>query len=228
MRGAHFFRRMFRLLALLAAGLLAAVLALILLYAWVTPPTTTLMLAERISGRPVVQRWVPIGRISPHLQRAVVLSEDAHFCRHYGVDLGELRDSLRQARRGGRLRGASTIPMQVVKNLFLWPQRSFVRKAVEIPLALTADAAWSKRRMLEIYLNIAEWAPGVFGAEAAARHHFNKSASRLSRLEAARLAAILPNPRRSAAKPGRLTRRRSARIMARMKRSRRLTDCIGN
>lgn len=223
-RGLH---RLLRWAFAAAALLVAAVILLILLYSQLQPPTTTLMLAERLAGGRVVQKWLPIKRISPHLIRAVIVSEDAQFCSHRGVDWEALRQTVEQAGRGGRLRGASTIPMQTMKNLFLWPQRSFVRKGVEIPLAMASSALWSKSRMLEIYLNIAEWAPGIYGAGAAARHHFGKKAARLTRLEAARLAAVLPNPkRRNAAKPDRRTRKRTARILARMKTASRLTSCV--
>ena len=119
---------------------------------------------------------MPIDRISPYLQRAVITSEDGRFCRHHGVDWDEIEEAIERA-RDGVPRGGSTISMQVVKNLFLWPSKSYVRKAMEIPLTYAIETAWSKRRILEIYLNMAEWGPGVFGAEAAARYHFGKPAA---------------------------------------------------
>ena len=159
----------------IVAAFAVAVLALATLYRWVDPPTSTLMLGQRLVGTAISQRWVPLERISPSLSAAVILSEDAQFCRHHGVDWGELKEAIESA-GDGMARGGSTITMQVVKNLFLWPSRSYVRKAVEIPLAYVIEGLWPKRRILEIYLNIAEWGPGVFGAEAAARYHFRKPA----------------------------------------------------
>jgi monofunctional glycosyltransferase len=190
----------------LAGGLVLAltvgVLLLIMLYRWLDPPTSMLMLGQRLSGTPVHQRWVPLERISAYLSQAVILSEDARFCRHSGIDWGALAEAIENS-RDGVARGGSTITMQVVKNLFLWPSRSYLRKALEFPLAYGVELAWSKRRILEIYLNIAEWGPGVFGAEAAARYHFRKPAAFLTPREAALLAVALPNPlQRRPGRPG--------------------------
>src|SRR5262249_24290398 len=152
-------------------------------------------------------RWiehdiVSLGKISPYLERAVIVSEDGRFCIHHGIDFDAVQDAIDDYEERGRLRGASTISLQVARNVFLWTGGGAVRKAIEAPLALSLDAAWSKRRILEIYLNIAEWGPNVFGAEAAAQYYFHKPASALTLFEAARLAAILPNPIRwSAARP---------------------------
>lgn len=180
-------------------GLAALPFLLVLLYAFVPPPVSTLEAWQRLRGVPIEKRWVPLDDIAPVLGHAVIMSEDGQFCFHRGVDWGELRAVM----AGGSARGASTIPMQTAKNLFLWPSRSYLRKALEFPLALWMDAVWSKRRMLEIYLNIVEWGPGVFGAEAAARHWFGVPAAQLSRAQAARLAAALPNPHlRNPARPG--------------------------
>ena len=135
-----------RALRLVAAGLLALaglVLALVIVYRWVDPPASTLMLGQRLLGTPITQRWVPLARISPNLQLAAILSEDARFCRHAGVDWGELKEAIESA-GDGVARGGSTISMQVVKNLFLWPSKSYLRKAIEIPLAYLVEAAWSK------------------------------------------------------------------------------------
>ncbi|MCB1525116.1 MAG: transglycosylase domain-containing protein, partial [Rhodoblastus sp.] len=146
----------------LRLALRAAVVALLalagLMILWrFAPPVSTLMLARYVTGRPVVRDYASLDRISPALVASVVMSEDAKFCRHHGVDwdaLGEVLDD-----EDGPSRGASTITMQVVKNLFLWPARSAIRKAVEIPLALVLDIVWPKRRIMEVYLNIAEWGP---------------------------------------------------------------------
>jgi monofunctional biosynthetic peptidoglycan transglycosylase len=139
-----------------------------------------------------------------NLIRSVMMSEDGQFCFHGGVDWNQMRGVVEDALDGEATRGASTIPMQTAKNLFLWNGRSFIRKGLELPLALGADFVWSKRRMMEIYLNIAEWGPGIYGAEAAAQYHFKVPASKLSARQAALLAVALPNPiTRVAGKPSR-------------------------
>ena len=158
------------------------------------PPVSTLMAARYITLRPVDRQWAALDRVSPALQAAVIMSEDGQFCRHSGVDWPALTGVLNKAGDDAAPRGASTIPMQIAKNLFLWPQRSLIRKGLEIPIALGLDLVWPKRRMLEVYLNIAEWGEGTFGAEAAAKHYFGKSASALTSHEAALLASALPNP----------------------------------
>jgi monofunctional biosynthetic peptidoglycan transglycosylase len=218
-----------RALRLAAFGLIAfasAVLVLVILYRWIDPPASTLMLGQRLGGTPIVQRWVPLTRISPNLPLAVILSEDARFCRHAGVDWGELREAIETA-GDGVARGGSTISMQVVKNLFLWPSKSYLRKAIEIPLAYLIEAAWSKQRILEIYLNIAEWGPGVFGAEAAARYHFRKPAALLGPREAALLAVSLPNPfERDAGSPGPGTQRLADNLLLRMRAARATAGCV--
>jgi monofunctional biosynthetic peptidoglycan transglycosylase len=202
------------------------VLALIVLYRWVDPPASTLMLTQRLDGTPILQRWLPIERISPSLKHAVIMSEDARFCRHSGVDWGELAEALDRT-RDGVPRGGSTISMQVVKNLFLWPSKSYVRKAIEIPLTYALEAAWSKRRILEVYLNIAEWGPGVFGAEAAARYHFRKSAALLTPREASLLAVSLPNPfERQAGNPGPGTLRLADNLLLRMRAAPGNSGCV--
>jgi monofunctional glycosyltransferase len=166
---------------------------LILAYRFVAP-VSTLMLARMLLREPVTRIETPLDRFSPNLLAAVVMSEDAHFCRHHGVDWGAMREVIDRGGAGGPARGASTITMQVAKNLFLWPGRSYIRKGFEIPLALVLDRVWPKRRILEIYLNIAEWGDGIFGAEAASQAYFHKSAADLSLHEAALLAAVLPDP----------------------------------
>jgi monofunctional biosynthetic peptidoglycan transglycosylase len=218
-------------LALVAAlaisvALASVVLALAALYRWVDPPMSTLMLGQRLAGTPVTQRWVPLERMSPNLSAAVIQSEDGHFCRHHGVDWGELKEAIDSA-SDGLARGGSTITMQVVKNLFLWPSRSYLRKALEIPLAFVVEALWPKRRILEIYLNIAEWGPGVFGAEAAARYHFRKPALLLTPREAALLAVSLPNPfERQAGRPGPGTQRLADNLLLRMRAASANTACV--
>jgi monofunctional biosynthetic peptidoglycan transglycosylase len=205
-----------------AFGYAALVLILIVVYRTVDPPRSTVMLGVSLSGVSVDYEPVPISSISTYLLRAVVTSEDARFCRHGGVDWGALAEAMQDSR------GGSTITMQVAKNLFLWPSRSYIRKAIEIPVALLIDFAWPKRRILEIYLNIAEWGPGIFGAEAAAQYHFGKPASRLTQHEATLLAASLPNPiAREAGDPGRVTALLASRLRARMANSDAYVGCLG-
>jgi monofunctional biosynthetic peptidoglycan transglycosylase len=191
-------------------------------------PVSTPMIARWLLGKRVERIIVPLGRIAPVLPRTVIASEDARFCSHYGVDLAELREALEDADDLSEMRGGSTITQQVAKNLFLWPGRSFVRKALEFPLALWIDWVLPKRRIMEIYLNIAEWGPnGEFGIEAGARHAFNKPASQLTSGEAALLAAMLPNPRRRSAKAPRPSVRRIAGIVqARAARHRSIDACL--
>ena len=199
-------------------GAFGALIIVLILLNFVNPPLSSEMLRERFHGRPVTQTWVPIEQISPHLIQAVVMSEDGQFCRHSGVDWRQVQVAWQSARGGAKKpRGASTITMQLVKNLFLWSERSYVRKAIEVPLAYMVGLAWSKRRQMEIYLNIVEWAPGVYGAEAAARAHFRRSARALTARQAALMAASLPNPIvRRAGKAGPHTRRIASIILKRM------------
>ncbi|PIU06814.1 MULTISPECIES: monofunctional biosynthetic peptidoglycan transglycosylase [Methylobacterium] len=207
-------RRLAALMLVLPIGLIVLTLALALVYSAVSPPST-LMLGRWLTLKGVDYRPVPLSEISPNLVQAVIASEDQRYCLHGGVDWSALRDVVDD--EDGPSRGASTLPMQTVKNVFLWPGRSYLRKALEIPLALLTDAVWGKRRGIEIYLNVAEWGEGVFGAEAAARHWFGKDARSLTRGEAALLAAILPNPiERSAGRPSRGVRTRAARIQSMM------------
>jgi len=198
------------------------VMALIVAYRWIDPPRSALMITTRLSGQPVIYAPVPLTSISSYLQRAVITSEDARFCSHGGVDWAALYEAMNESR------GGSTITMQTAKNLFLWSSRSYVRKAIEIPVALAIDAFWPKRRILEVYLNIAEWGPGVFGAEAASYYHFDKPASRLTAQEATLLAATLPNPiARDAGDPGRITSVLASRLRGRMANSDAFVRCLG-
>ena len=205
-----------RQIALRAAKILAlVVLAILLLPYLITPlyrfidPVSTLMLARWATGKPVERTVVPLAAMAPVLPVTVIASEDGRFCSHHGVDFQELRERIDAAEDISETRGASTISQQVAKNLFLWSGRSFVRKALEFPLAFWIDLTLPKWRVLEIYLNIAEWGPnGQFGAEAGSRYAFGKPARALSAREAALLAAVLPNPRRrSARQPGPAVRR---------------------
>ena len=208
------------------AAYAAAILALLVIVRFVDPPGSALMALRWVSGTGIQQTWVPIGTMSPHLVRAVVVSEDWTFCSHNGIDIEAMRTAIEKA-GDGIPRGASTISMQVAKNMFLWPSKSYVRKAIEVPLTLVMELLWPKRRILEIYLNVAEWGPGIFGAEAAAQHHFQKPASSLTAREAAQLAATLPNPfRRDAGDPGPQTARKASVIQARMRIAGAVANCI--
>ena len=212
---ARWIRRLTRSFYALVALLLVIPLTLVILYRFV-PPVSTLMLLRWVTFQPVSRTFVPLDAIAPALPRAVIASEDARFCQHGGVDWGALREVIEEADEDGPSRGASTISMQTARNVFLWQGRSYLRKALEIPLALVIDPIWSKRRVMEVYLNIAEWGDGIFGAEAAARHHFGKGANALTPREAALLAAILPNPlKRSAKRPSGHVTRKAAIILAR-------------
>ncbi|MDP2121295.1 MAG: monofunctional biosynthetic peptidoglycan transglycosylase [Hoeflea sp.] len=167
-------------------------------------PVSTLMLGEMLSGRTYERQWVDFDAIAPVLVQSVMMSEDGQFCAHSGIDWKALNQVIDEALEGEVTRGASTIPMQTAKNLFLPSTRSVLRKALEIPLAMWMDVVWSKRRLMEIYLNIAEWAPGVYGVEAAAQTYFGVRAADLSARQSALLAVTLPNPiRRNAANPSR-------------------------
>jgi monofunctional biosynthetic peptidoglycan transglycosylase len=203
-----------------AAAVGVVVAAVLLLFRYVDPPGSMLMLGQWLSGTRIEQEWVSLDRISPNLVRAVIASEDGAFCRHAGIDFDELNAAMEDAidRSDAIVRGASTITMQVAKNLFLAPTRSLARKGVEMGLAVAMEAAWPKRRILEIYLNIAEWGPGVFGAQTGAQHHFKKPAARLRASEAALMAVALPNPRlRRPGRPGPGLQRLATTIEARVR-----------
>jgi monofunctional glycosyltransferase len=197
----------------IARGVLAVIVAALVavaFYAVVNPPTTPYMLSEgrRLGG--IEREWVPMERIAPVMARSAVAAEDANFCLHWGLDLDAIRATVDRGGAGG----ASTISQQVVKNVYLWHGRSWFRKSVEAMMTPVVEATWSKRRILEVYLNVAEFDAGVFGVEAAARHYFNVSAADLTATQAARLAAVLPDPKgRSASEPSQGVRSRSARIV---------------
>jgi monofunctional biosynthetic peptidoglycan transglycosylase len=186
-----FFRHLFRFFKI-ALQALMALFVISLIWGRIFPLPSTLIIGQLVTGTVPSWRWVSIGSISPALAKAVIAAEDQRFCSHWGVDFVELKSVL--ADRGGPSRGASTLSMQVAKNLYLWPGRSYIRKALELPLALLIDLFWGKNRIMEFYLNIAEWGRGIFGAEAAAQFYFKKSAADLTADEAARLTASLPNP----------------------------------
>jgi monofunctional biosynthetic peptidoglycan transglycosylase len=209
-----------RLRRWLAFILLLAVLGpplWVLIYKVAPPPITLLMIERRIEGQGLDRRWVPLDRISPALVRAVIASEDSRFCAHHGFDVRAIGAALRHNQeKPSRLRGGSTISQQTAKNVFLWPQRSWVRKGAEAGFTVLIEAIWGKRRIMEVYLNTVEMGPGIYGAEAASERYFGVPASRLDPAEAGRLAAILPDPLKwKAAKPGPYVRRRTGSIEAR-------------
>jgi len=183
-------------------GILAAVLLVsivpVLVLRWVAPPTSSVILQRSLSeGQPQDYQWVPITRISPYAALAVVAAEDQKFPQHHGFDIAAIRDAVHSNASGGRLRGASTLTQQVARNLFLWQGRSYLRKGLEAWFTLLLEVLWSKERILEVYLNIAETGKQTFGVEAAAWRFFQRPASALSREQAALIAAVLPSPRRS-------------------------------
>ncbi|MEC7762708.1 MAG: monofunctional biosynthetic peptidoglycan transglycosylase [Pseudomonadota bacterium] len=190
-------------------GFVALVCLLVALYAVVNPPTTLYMASEsrRLGG--VAHDWVRMEDVAPVMARSIVAAEDANYCLHWGFDM----QAIRQVIEAGETRGASTLSQQTVKNVFLWHGRSYVRKALEAMITPVMELVWSKRRIVEVYMNVAEFDEGVFGVQAAAQHYFGVNAGQLSETQAARLAAILPNPKdRSASNPGQFVQRRAASI----------------
>jgi monofunctional biosynthetic peptidoglycan transglycosylase len=192
------------------AAALVLMLAFAALFAFVNPPWGLYMIGEYRRTGQVTRDWVPLESISPDMARSAVAAEDANFCLHFGFDMAEIRRAL----DAGGARGASTITQQTVKNVFLWHGRTLTRKALEAVLTPMVEAVWTKRRIIEVYLNVAEFDDGIFGVEAAAQHHFGVPASTLSATQAARLASVLPSPKtRDARNPTDAQRRRAASIM---------------
>lgn len=191
-RTRRLFGRLWRALRRLVLIAAAAVVALVVAYRWVDPPITWLMLSEwrRLGG--IEREWVPLAAMSPALPLAAVAAEDADFCRHHGFDLAGIRSALADSER---LRGGSTISQQVAKNVFLWPERSWLRKGLEAGFTVLIELAWPKARIIEVYLNVAEFDAGVFGVEAAAQAYWDRGADALGPQRSARLMAVLPDPR---------------------------------
>ena len=211
-------RRRDSLIGRLIIGLLILVLVLppawVGVYRFAPPPVTPLMLIRLGQGQGLDYQWRPLSQISPALVQAAVAAEDSGFCQHNGFDLKAMQKAMaNNERRPHRVRGGSTISQQTAKNVFLWPDRSYVRKAVEAYFTVLIEALWGKRRIMEVYLNVVEMGPGIYGANAAAHRYFGVDAAHLSNLQASRLAAILPNPLKwKAATPGRYVQTRSRRI----------------
>ncbi len=204
----------------IALGVLA-VLPVVLTVLYAVPfvhPVSTLMLKDVVTFNGYDRRWVDLENIAPVMIHSVTMSEDGQFCSHHGIDLAALNEVIVDALDGEPVRGASTISMQSVKNLYLWQGRSYVRKVIEAPLAVMFDLVLPKKRVMEIYLNIAEWGPGIYGIEAAARHYFKRSASKLTSRQAALLAVTLPNPHlRNPAKPTKKLNRLASIIQKRVR-----------
>ena len=209
--------RLFRFIVTLVAifGIAGPVLA-VAAYRFVPPPLTYLMVQRAFEGRGFSRDWVPLEEINPRLVRAVIAAEDARFCEHRGFDVEAIREALESNKRQpARIRGGSTISQQTAKNVFLWPQRNWIRKGLEAYFTVLIEFGWGKRRIMEVYLNSIEWGPGVYGAEAAARNYFGVPAKDLTASQAARMAAVLPNPLEwRADRPGPYVRRRSGSITA--------------
>ncbi|MFM2356306.1 MAG: hypothetical protein RLZZ528_2042 [Pseudomonadota bacterium] len=204
-------RPLLHYVGLAATGLAALILFLILVFAIINPPRGFYMIAESWRQGGIERDWVPLEDIAPEMARSVVAAEDANFCLHWGFDMAAIRQALDE----GSGRGASTISQQVVKNVFLWQGRSWVRKAMEAAITPVLELVWTKRRIVEVYLNVAETGRGVFGVEAAAQHYFGVAAADLSPTQAARIAAALPDPKdRDPANPSGYLRKRAGQIIS--------------
>ena len=214
MTGEKRFGRWGRLVLAAVLAWVALTVLLVLPWRWIPPPTTAFMLRERVFGGGTVHhQWVRWDDISPHLPIAAVAAEDQKFPGHFGFDFDSIADAMEEKRRGGRLRGASTISQQVAKNLYLWPGQNLVRKGLEAYFTVAIELMWPKRRILEVYLNVAEFGPGVFGVLAASRHAFLREPGDLTPRQAATLVAVLPSPKRmSAARPSEYVMRRAREI----------------
>ncbi|MBN2761885.1 MAG: monofunctional biosynthetic peptidoglycan transglycosylase [Bacteroidales bacterium] len=192
----------------------------VIVYRFVPPPVTPLMIKRSFERRSenkkpcITKDWVRLKKISPHLIQAVVASEDNRFMEHWGIDLQAIEDAVEHNKKSRRKRGASTISQQTAKNVFLWPARTYTRKAFELYFTTIIELTWGKKRIMEVYLNVIEMGDGIYGAEAAAKKYFNKPASKLTKREAALIAAALPNPRkRNPATPSSYMMRRQAKIL---------------
>ena len=216
--------RLLRSVALVLAGIVVASILAVLALRWVPVPVTAFMLADRLGALSAGEKdyryahdWVRWEDISPHAAVAVIAAEDQKFATHHGFDLESIDEALTEAKRGRRLRGASTITQQVAKNLFLWKGQSWFRKGLEAGFTVLIEGLWPKRRIIEVYLNSAEFGRGTWGIEAASRRYFRKPAAQLSRSEAALLASVLPNPKRFRVEaPSNYVRQRQSWILGQM------------
>lgn len=210
-------RQISKWIVIAAISLMAISFAILLGLRWLPPPTSAFMLQADTPDPALRYHWMPWQRISPHLPVAVIASEDQKFPYHWGFDFDAIGKAIDENKLRRRPRGASTITQQVAKNLFLWSGRSYLRKSLEAYFTMGLELVWPKRRIIEVYLNIAQFGPGIYGVEAASRAYFHKPASRISKSEAALLAAVLPNPRKlKAANPSDYVRQRAREIEAQM------------
>lgn len=216
-RGASGARRVARwTLRAMAAFVLLSV-GWVILYRFVPPPVTMTMIANRIDGHSITKDWMPLGRMDRNMARAAIAAEDSGFCAHWGFDFDAIQTAMTRNAQGGRLRGGSTISQQTAKNVFLWQGRSWLRKGLEAWFTLLIEGLWPKHRIMEMYLNVAETGIGTYGANAGARRYFGHDATRLTPTEAARIAAVLPLPkRREGISPSGYTRRYGNRVAARI------------
>lgn len=204
-------RRVRRIVWRSVAGIFLVLIVAVLLGRIVNPPTTAYMLGEKRRLGGIDHEWVAMGEIAPVMARAIVAAEDANFCQHWGFDLKAIKLAIAE----GSNRGASTLSQQTVKNVYLWHGRTWIRKALEAGITPMVEAVWPKRRILEVYLNVAEFDEGVFGIEAASRHYFKVGPEALTARQASQLAAVLPSPKtRSAARPTAYLKKRAAQIRA--------------
>lgn len=207
-------RRLLRNIALaLFIVLVAGPVVTVILYRFIPPPVTPLMVIRAVEGRGLDHRWKSIDKVAPALPRALIAAEDAKFCDHRGFDFDALQKAYANNESGRKIRGGSTISQQTAKNVFLWPGRSYLRKGLEAWFTVLIETFWGKKRIMEVYLNSIEYGSGIYGAEAAAQRYFGVGADRLSQAQAARLAAILPSPLKwKVVKPGRYVAKRSKKI----------------
>jgi len=189
-------RRLRRAFMLAIAAFLTLSIGLVIVYRFLPPPITPLMIIRLFQGEGLSRDWVSYDEVSPAVFKAVIAGEDARFCEHFGFDIDAIRNAIQHNKRNHRVHGASTITQQTAKNVFLWPGRSFVRKGFEAYFAALLELFWDKRRILEVYVNVVEFGHGIYGIEAAAQAYYKKPAKNLTAEEAARLAAVLPSPLR--------------------------------
>lgn len=226
----RFVRRLLRnLLLALFLVLVAGPVVAVILYRFIPPPVTPLMVIRAVEGRGLDHRWRSMDKISPTLPRALIAAEDAKFCEHRGFDFEALQKAYENNESGRKIRGGSTISQQTAKNVFLWPGRSYVRKGLEAWFTVLIETFWGKKRIMEVYMNSIEYGSGIYGAEAAAQRYFGVSAAKLTQAQSARLAAILPSPLKwKVIKPGKYVAKRTKKIGKASGAVRRdgLADCV--
>lgn len=223
-------RRLLRNIALaLFIVLVAGPVVAVILFRFVPPPVTPLMVIRAVEGKGLDHRWRPIDEVAPALPRALIAAEDARFCEHHGFDFNALQKAYANNEAGKKIRGGSTISQQTAKNVFLWPGRSYVRKGLEAWFTVLIEIGWGKKRIMEVYLNSIEFGPGIYGAEAASRRYFGVGADKLTQAQSSRLAAILPSPLKwRVIKPGKYVAKRTQKIGKASGAVRRdgLADCV--